>query len=74
LLFFGMALGCTDGSIGPYTGGTLKDVHTGMGVTEPVFDFFNFQVISVLRKAGVVPMDLRAVHGLLNSTKKDIVT
>jgi truncated hemoglobin YjbI len=71
--FFGGALGCTDGSIGPYTGGSLKDVHTGMGVTVPAFEFFNFNVIVVMRQAGVVPKDLSAVLGVLNSTKDSIV-
>jgi hypothetical protein len=72
--FFGSALGCTDGSIGAYTGGTMEDVHSGMGVTLRAFEFFNFNVISVLRQAGVVPKDLTAVLGVLNSTRMDIVS
>jgi len=73
--FFGSALGCSDGSIGPYTGGSLKQVHAGMGVTNAVFDFFNIGgVVKVLRSAGVVPKDLTAVLSVLNSTRRDIVT
>jgi len=72
--FFGGALGCSDGSIGPYRGGSLKSVHAGMGVTQGVFEFFNFAVIKVLRNSGVQPADLTAVLSVLNSTKADIVT
>jgi len=72
--FFGMALGCSDGSIGPYRGGTLRQVHTGMGVTQGVFEFFNFAVIKVLKSSGVQQIDLTAVLSVLNSTKADIVT
>jgi hypothetical protein len=72
--FFGMALGCSDGSIGPYQGGSLKAVHAGMGVTVPVFEFFNFAVVKVLKNNGVQPADFTAVLGVLNSTKSDIVT
>jgi len=72
--FFGAALGCSDGSIGRYTGGTLKQVHAGMGVTNEVLDFFNFAVIRVMRNAGVQQKDLTAVLGVLNSTRPDIVT
>jgi truncated hemoglobin YjbI len=72
--FFGAALGCSDGSIGNYQGGTLKQVHAGMGVTNDVFDFFNFAVIKVMRGAGVQQKDLTTVLGVLNGTRRDIVT
>jgi len=71
--FFGSALGCTDGSIGPYKGGSLRNVHSGMGVTNRAFNFFNFNVISVMKQAGVDPKDLTTVLGVLNSTRGDIV-
>jgi len=73
--FFGDALSCSDGTIDPYTGGTLKAVHSGMGITNNVFDFFNIGgVIKVMRGAGVAQNDLTTVLMLLNSTRKDIVT
>jgi len=72
--FFGQALGCHDGTIAKYGGPTMKQVHGPMGVNNLAFNFFNFQVIGVLRAAGVAPADLNAVHGLLNNTKADIVS
>jgi len=72
--FFGMALGCSDGSISPYTGGSLRSVHKKMMITLPDFLFFNRQVVSVLKIAGVSTMDAIAVDKVLNSTRMDIVT
>jgi len=72
--FFGQALGCHDGTIAKYGGGTMKQVHGSMGVNTMAFNFFNFKVIDVLRAAGVAAADLTAVHSLLNSTKGDIVS
>jgi len=71
--FFGDALGCGDGTIAKYAGGTMKQVHGKMGINANEFFFFNQQVLAVMRKAGVVMADLRAVDGVLNSTRADIV-
>jgi len=72
--FFGAALGCTDGSIGAYMGGTLLDVHKNMQVDTNSFNFFNQQLVGVLRAASVGKADLLAVEKLLNSTSSQIVT
>lgn len=67
LSFFGDALGCTDGSIAPYTSTrSLKDIHNAMpiGVTE--FAYFNQQVLDVLTGFGVESADVMAVDDLLN--------
>jgi truncated hemoglobin YjbI len=72
--FFGTALGCHDGTIAKYAGPTMKQVHGTMGVGNAAFNFFNFQVVAVLKAAGVTKPDYTAVHALLNSTKADIVS
>jgi truncated hemoglobin YjbI len=72
--FFGKALGCHDMTVAPYGGPSMKQVHGTMGVNTAAFNFFNFRVIDVLRAAGVAQADLNAVHGVLNSTKNDIVS
>jgi len=72
--FFGVALSCNDGSLAPYFGPTLRNAHRIMGIDTNEFDFFNNQVIDVLRGAGVAKMDLTAVHKILNNTKSEIVT
>jgi len=72
--FFGSALGCSDETVPPYGGGTLKAVHKIMRINENEFNFFNVQVLTVLRNAGVANSDLSVITKFLNSTKPDIVT
>jgi truncated hemoglobin YjbI len=72
--FFGTALMCSDETVPPYGGAPLKAVHKLMKINENEFNFFNVQVLQVLRNAGVAAPDLAAVTKLLNSTKSDIVT
>jgi len=72
--FFGDALGCSDGTIPPYRGPSLRAVHGIMGINVDEFNFFNNELIGVLRGAGVVPKDLTAVHRVLNNTKSAIVS
>jgi len=72
--WFGMALGCSDDSIGPYGGPPLDKVHKIMGINKPEFDYFNTEVLEVLRKSGVVTKDLVLVSTALNSTKSLIVS
>jgi len=52
----------------------MKQVHGAMGINSNTFNFFNNRVIDVLRGLGVAQADLSAVHGVLNSTKSDIVS
>jgi len=72
--FFGAALGCSDETIPPYGGPTLKNVHKRMSINEMEFNFFNIAVINVLRASGVAQADLVSVLKVLNGTKADIVS
>jgi len=72
--FFGTALMCSDETLPPYGGPNMKAVHKIMRINEAEFNFFNVQVIQVLRNAGVTTPDLAAITKFLNSTKSDIVT
>jgi len=73
--FFGLALGCSDGTIGNYTGQTLKDAHFGMNVSLAAFDAFNAAIMSVIATA--IPTtnpDYNTIYGVLNGTKSDVCT
>jgi len=72
--FFGGALGCHDGTIAPYAGPDIGKLHKPMGIKTDEFNFFNLQLLTVLRKSGVSMPDLRAVDMVLNSTKSAIVS
>jgi len=72
--FFGGALMCSDLTIPPYGGPALQPVHKRMMINVNEFNYFNDQVLTVLRLSGVAPRDLTAVLRILNSTKTDIVT
>jgi len=72
--FFGAALGCSDGTIPAYTGPNIGKLHHPMGIDDSEFNFFNLQLLSVMRKAGVAIADLRAVDSVLNSTRTLIVS
>jgi len=72
--FFGTALGCSDETVPPYGGPNMKAVHKIMRINEGEFNFFNVQVLQVLRNAGVTSTDLSAITKFLNSTRTDIVT
>jgi len=72
--FFGGALGCTDGTIGKYTGPSMKGVHGRMGININEFSFFNKNVLTVLVTSGVSMSDARAVETVLNSTRTEIVS
>jgi len=73
IAFFGGALGCSDGTIPPYTGADLKTIHKKMFVTEDAFNNFNGILLGVLKANGVILDDLNTVRGVLESTKNDIV-
>jgi len=71
--FFGSALGCTDGTISPYVGEPLFNVHRNMGISDIEFNSFNSQLVNVLAVAGVSAADQAAVAAVLASTRSDIV-
>jgi len=71
--FFGAGLGCSDGTISPYTGPSMDKVHQPMGIQSAEFNAFNEAVISVLAGAGVSDIDQVAVRIVLNGFKNDIV-
>jgi len=70
--FFGGALGCSDGTIATYAGQSLKDAHTGMGVTDAAFNTFNSALMGIL-KPFISAAEFDTVYGVLNSTRADIV-
>jgi len=78
--FFGDNLGCTDGTLQPYTGeDDMKVVHAPMNsaddetlILQDEFDFFNTQLLAVLEDAGVNEADLKIVSDFLNSFQGDI--
>jgi len=71
--FFG-PLGCTDRPLRNYTGRSMKSVHSGMSINDADFTFFVNALLGVLTKSGVTPVDVKTVRGVLESTRKDIVT
>jgi len=71
--FFGAGLGCSDGTITPYTGPSMDKVHQPMGIQSGEFNSFNEAVISVLAGAGVSDIDQVAVRIVLNGFKNDVV-
>jgi len=72
--FFGVALGCTDGTIAKYTGPSMSKVHQPMTINTKEFSFFNTEVVAVMAVAGVTPADQGTVRSLLNGLNTDIVT
>jgi len=71
--FFGSVLGCTDGTIAPYTGRQLYNIHRNMGITQNDFLTFNALLLGVLQSNGVQPTDLDFVNSILLSTQSVIV-
>jgi len=72
--FFGGALGCHDGTVAKYGGPSMRDVHKLMGIHDAEFNYFNIQLLEVLRTAGVSRPDRLAVDRVLNTTRESIVT
>lgn len=66
--FFGDALGCTDGSIPPYEGGSMAEVHKSMPISGFEYDEFVRILGEVLTAAGVETEDVTAIAGVLNAT------
>jgi len=71
--FFGPALGCSDGTIGAYTGNSnMQQVHGAMPIGSFEFSTFNNIVLGVMAGAGVVPADIQATNATLISLKSAI--
>jgi len=72
--FFGMALGCTDRTIGVYNGRSLRDAHRFMGINLATFKEFNNAIVATLNAAGVRQNDVANVARVLDSLKCSICT
>eukprot|EP01097_Dermamoeba_algensis_P011192 TRINITY_DN856_c0_g1_i1.p1 TRINITY_DN856_c0_g1~~TRINITY_DN856_c0_g1_i1.p1 ORF type:complete len:261 (+),score=98.85 TRINITY_DN856_c0_g1_i1:103-885(+) len=66
-------LGCTDGTVGPYTGRTMRASHTGLMITNSAFSVFVTQAAGVLEGAGVAAADIGAIGGYLEGFRTTIV-
>jgi len=66
--FFGGALGCTDGTITPYTGPSMQIVHQNMPITLTYFQTFCSALLGVMGGFGVSQSDLNAVNATLQTT------
>jgi len=76
--FFGGALGCSDGTVPPYTGPasgkrSLESVHAPMGISNQVFDDFNALLVGVCAVFGVSATDQAAILSVLQSTRGGVV-
>jgi hemoglobin len=56
-----------------YTGKGMKEVHTGMGITDAQFDASVADLRTALEKNQVKPADIDALLKLVEGTRKDIV-
>jgi len=66
--FFGMALGCNDSTIGPYTGNLLA-AHTPLNTNYFAYSTFNNLVSGVLVGLGVAAADVTAVATVLDTVR-----
>jgi len=72
--FFGAALGCEDGTIGPYTGRSMDDAHRRLFINYFAHSQFNRIVINVMGGAGVSLDDRKSVARVLDSLRPAICT
>jgi len=72
--FFGMALGCTDGSIGTYQGVSLSASHVILPIGGVAFNAFNQALLGVLTTLGVSATDVATVGGVLEGTRAQVCT
>jgi hemoglobin len=56
-----------------YKGGSMKDVHKGMGITNEQFDALAMHLEAALKKNRVASGDINAVMAAVDGTRKDIV-
>jgi hypothetical protein len=75
ITFFGQyaVLGCTDGTIGKYTGLALDVIHQPMIISGLVFDSFNQILLKVTASAGVTAPDNAAILSVLETTRVAVV-
>jgi len=67
--FFGMALDCTDRTIGIYNGGPLSEAHRSLTIGLNIFNEFINAVTSVMTAAGVSGLDVEKADLLLKFFK-----
>jgi len=67
--FFGGALGCTDGSILPFTDGDITPFHKNLNINFVAYAKFNNLLLGVMLGAGVMPADGMAVAGVLDTLR-----
>jgi len=72
--FFWGPLGCSMDPQRAYTGGSMKGVHSGMGINGDEFSFFRDSLAAVLSGAGVAAADVTTVNGVIESLRSAIVT
>jgi len=72
--FFGQptVLGCTDGTIPPYTGHSLVEIHRSLGIGDVAFNSFVSQLLNVLVSFKVSNADVQLVGEALNSLRPAI--
>jgi len=71
--FFAGALRCTDGTVPPYTGANLTNIHQRMGISDAVFDEFNKLLIQAAANNGITQADRDSILALLNTLRPQIV-
>jgi len=72
--FFGGALGCGDDTVPPYNNTrSIAQIHVNMGISDHVFDVFNFLLVGTMKSLGVSNEDGATVAGLLETFREDIV-
>jgi len=73
--FFGAALKCTDGTVAPYSGDTLVNLHSPLGISVAVFNDFNDLLVEkvLVGTLGVTSSDANTILTLLQSLEFQIV-
>jgi len=72
--FFGGALGCEDDTVPAYNNSrSINQIHINMGISDRVFDTFNFLLVGTMKSMGVSEDDGNTVAGLLETFREDIV-
>jgi len=70
--YFGGALGCSDGSIDPYTGPNMQVVHELIPITSAAFSAFCNALLGVMQSGGLIQADLDTVNATLQTTRSAI--
>lgn len=69
--FFGGALGCSDGSIAPYTVKDITPFHTHLNIGFLDYFKFNNLLLNVMLNRGVIAADVAVVAGVLDTLRKN---